>query len=91
MIVLPATVETITGWMTAAEAAPDEVSTIANVMTAPLPFLPPEAQGKPVIMGLIAHFGSAEAGERAMAPFRALATPLADMLAAGNYPRHLRA
>ena len=86
MIVLPATVETITGWMTAAEVAPDEVSTIANVMTAPLPFLPPEAQGKPVIMGLIAHFGSAEAGERAMAPFRSLATPLADMLAAGNYP-----
>jgi FAD/FMN-containing dehydrogenase len=86
MIVLPATVETITGWMAAADEAPDEVSTIANVMTAPLPFLPPEAQGKPVIMGLIAHFGSAEAGERAMAPFRALATPLADMLAAGDYP-----
>jgi FAD/FMN-containing dehydrogenase len=86
MIVLPATVETVTGWMAAADAAPDEVSTIANVMTAPLPFLPPEAQGRPVIMGLIAHFGGAEAGERAMAPFRALATPLADMLAEQPYP-----
>jgi hypothetical protein len=86
MIVLPATVETVTGWMAAADAAPDEVSTIANVMTAPLPFLPPEAQGKPIIMGLIAHFGSTEAGERAMAPFRALATPLADMLADQPYP-----
>ena len=86
MIVLPATVETITGWMAAAEAARDEVSTIANVMTAPLPFLPPDAQGKPVIMGLIAHFGSAEAGEAAMVPFRALATPLADMLGGQPYP-----
>ena len=86
MIVLPATVETVTGWMAAADAAPDEVSTIANVMTAPLPFLPPDAQGRPVIMGLIAHFGSAKAGERAMDPFRALATPLADMLADQPYP-----
>src|SRR3954447_13149542 len=86
VLVLPATVETITGWIDAAHAAPEDVSTIANVMTAPLPFLPPDAQSKPVILGLIAHFGSSQAGERAMAPFRALATPLADMLAEQPYP-----
>jgi FAD/FMN-containing dehydrogenase len=86
MIVLPATVETITGWISAAESAPENVSTIANVMTAPLPFLPPAAQGGPVIFGLIAHFGSADDGERAMAPFRGLAAPLADMLADQPYP-----
>jgi FAD/FMN-containing dehydrogenase len=86
MLVLPATVETITDWIAAAEAAPEEVSTIANVMAAPLPFLPPDAQGKPVILGLIAAFGSAAAGERAVAPFRALAKPLADMLSDQPYP-----
>jgi len=86
LLVLPATVDTITGWMRAAESAPETVSTIANVMTPPLPFLPPEAQGKPVILGIVAHFGSAADGERAMAPFRGRATPLADMLANQPYP-----
>jgi len=86
LLVLPATVETITGWIRAAESAPETVSTIANVMTAPLPFLPPEAQGKPVILGILAHFGNAADGERAMAPFRGLATPQADMLADQPYP-----
>ena len=44
MLVLPATPETIAGFIDAADAAPDELSTIANVMTAPpMPFLPPEA------------------------------------------------
>jgi FAD/FMN-containing dehydrogenase len=86
LLVLPATVETITGWMRAAESAPETVSTIANVMTAPLPFLPAEAQGKPVILGIVAHFGNAADGERAVAPFRGLATPLADMLADQPYP-----
>jgi FAD/FMN-containing dehydrogenase len=33
-----------------------------------------------VIFGLLIHVGDAAAGERAMAPFRALATPLGDML-----------
>ena len=38
----------------AAEAAPDELSTIANVMVAPpMPFIPPEAQGKLIIIALI--------------------------------------
>ena len=87
MLILPATVETIGGFMAAAEAAPDELSTIANVMPAPpMPFLAPEQHGSLVVLALLAHVGDVEAGERAVAPFRALATPLADMVRPMPYP-----
>ena len=86
MLVLPATAETVAGYIAAAEAAPEELSTIANVMNAPpMPFLPEEAVGSIVILGMIGYAGDAEAGERAVAPFRALAEPLADFVAAGPY------
>jgi FAD/FMN-containing dehydrogenase len=81
MLVLPATPEVIAGFVAAAEAAPEELSGIANVMVAPpLPFLPPSAHGRLVVLGLLAYAGDAEAGERALAPFRALAEPMADTL-----------
>ncbi|HEX3201314.1 MAG TPA: FAD-binding oxidoreductase, partial [Actinomycetes bacterium] len=81
MLVLPATPETIAEFIAASEAAPEELSGIGNVMFAPpMPFLPPDAQGKPIIMAFLVYAGDAEAGQRALAPFRALATPYADML-----------
>ncbi|MFL5680991.1 MAG: FAD-binding oxidoreductase [Chloroflexota bacterium] len=81
ILILPATQETIAGFIAASEAAPDELSGIANVMPAPpMPFLPEQIVGKVVIFALMAWAGDDEAGERALAPFRALATPLADML-----------
>jgi FAD/FMN-containing dehydrogenase len=87
MLVLPATAETIAGFVAAAEAAPDELSTIANVMPAPpMPFLAPEHHRKLIVMGLLAHVGDLDAGQRAMAPFRALAQPLADMVRPMGYP-----
>ena len=87
MLILPATVEAIVGFNAAATAAPEELSTIANIMPAPpMPFLPAEAHGKMIIMGMIAFAGDAEAGARAIAPFRALAKPLADMVKPMPYP-----
>ncbi len=87
MLILPATAETIAGFVTAAEAAPEELSTIANVMPAPpMPFLAPEHHGKLVVMALLAHVGDLEAGQRAVAPFRALAEPLADLVRPMAYP-----
>ncbi|HJP71215.1 MAG TPA: FAD-binding oxidoreductase [Candidatus Limnocylindria bacterium] len=87
MLVLPATPETVAGFIAAAEAAPEELSTIANVMSAPpMPFLPEAAHGKVVILAMLAYAGPAEDGERALAPFRALAEPLADMLRPMSYP-----
>ena len=70
MLILPATAETIAGFIAAAEAAPDELSTIANVMPAPpMPFLAPEHHGRLVVMALLAHVGDARgrpAGGRAV-------------------------
>jgi FAD/FMN-containing dehydrogenase len=81
MLVLPGSAEVIEGFVAAAEAAPEELSAIANIMVAPpMPFLPPQAHGKLIVMALMAYAGDGEAGERAMAPFRALAEPLADMV-----------
>ena len=86
MLLLPATAETVAGFIAAAEAAPDELSTIANVMpTPPMPFVPEEWHGKLAIMGLLGYAGDAEAGQRAIAPFRALAEPIADMVRPMSY------
>jgi FAD/FMN-containing dehydrogenase len=86
MLLLPATAEVIAGFVAAAEAAPEELSGIANVMVAPpLPFIPAAQHGELVVMALVCYAGGAEAGERALAPFRALAEPIADMLAPMSY------
>jgi FAD/FMN-containing dehydrogenase len=91
MLLLPATAEVVAEFVAAAEAAPEELSGIANVMPAPpMPFVPTEQHGQLVIMALLAYAGDAGAGERAMAPFRALATPITDMVQpmpyAGMFP-----
>ena len=87
MLILPATPEVITGFVEAADAAPEELSTIANVMIAPpMPFVPEEAHGKPVLMALMAYVGPPDQADGAIAPLRALAEPLADMLRPMRYP-----
>jgi FAD/FMN-containing dehydrogenase len=87
MLMLPATPQIIQSFIAEAEAAPDELSTIANVMPAPpMPFVPAEQHGQLSILALMCFAGPPEAGERAMAPFRALATPIADMLRPMPYP-----
>jgi FAD/FMN-containing dehydrogenase len=87
MLVLPATADTIESFVAEAEAAPEELSTIANVMPAPpLPFVPSEHYGRLVILAMLVYAGGVEAGERAVAPFRALATPIADLVRPMRYP-----
>ncbi|HVN14120.1 MAG TPA: FAD-binding oxidoreductase [Anaerolineales bacterium] len=87
MLILPATPETIAGFIAEAEAAPEELSTIANVMTAPpMPFLPKEVHGKLIIFSMLVYSGDIKMGERALAPFRNLAAPLADMIKPMHYP-----
>jgi FAD/FMN-containing dehydrogenase len=87
MLFLPATADVIASFVAEAEAAPEELSTIANVMSAPpMPFLPAEVHGRRVVMALLAYAGPPEDGERAIAPFRALATPVADLVRPMRYP-----
>jgi FAD/FMN-containing dehydrogenase len=87
MLFLPATPDVIASFIAEAEAAPEELSTIANVMPAPpMPFVPAEHHGRLVIMAILVHAGGGEAGERAVAPFRDLFTPIADMVKPMPYP-----
>jgi FAD/FMN-containing dehydrogenase len=80
-LVLPATPETIAAFVEASLAAPDDLSTIGNVMPAPpMPFLPPEVHGRLVILASMAFAGDDDAAARAIAPFRSLAKPLADLV-----------
>src|SRR3954471_8025326 len=65
MLVLPASAEVIAGLVDAADAAPEELSMIANIIKAPpMPFVPAERHGKPVVMALMVFAGDAAAGER---------------------------
>jgi FAD/FMN-containing dehydrogenase len=87
MLMLPATPEVITGFIEAADAAPEELSTIANILVAPpMPMIPEEAHGKPVLMGLFAYCGPVDEGDSVIAPFRALGEPYADMVQQMRYP-----
>jgi FAD/FMN-containing dehydrogenase len=87
MLILPATPEVIASFVAEAEAAPEELSAIANIMVAPpMPFLPAAAHGKLVILALVCYAGDVEAGERTIARLRALAEPLADMVRPMRYP-----
>jgi len=87
MICLPATAETVAGFIAAAEAAPDELTTIANVMNCPpMPFIPEEHHGSSVILGMLCFAGPEEDGLAAMTAFTDLAEPLANMLAPMPYP-----
>ena len=86
MLFLPATAEAIASFMSEADSASEALSTIANVMTAPpMPFLPEEIHGKPIIMAMMVYAGDVAKGEQAMAPFRKLAEPYADMLRPMSY------
>jgi FAD/FMN-containing dehydrogenase len=51
----------------------------------PMPFVPAEVHGSLVILALMAYAGETEPGQQALAPFRALATPIADFLRPMTY------
>jgi FAD/FMN-containing dehydrogenase len=86
-LLLPATREVIRGYLDYAVSAPDDLTTIANIMHAPpAPHVPAERVGELVLAVLVCWTGSIEDGERALAPLRALATPIADAVSPIPYP-----
>lgn len=87
MLLLPATPDLLQAFIAQAEAAPEELSIIANVMPAPpMPFVPAEHYGKLVIMAMLVYAGDIAAGQHALAPFRSLVAPIADMVRPLRYP-----
>jgi FAD/FMN-containing dehydrogenase len=61
--------------------APDELCCWAVMRKAPpLPFLPPEVHGTEVLVLALCHAGDPAAGEKAVAPFKAIGKPIADVV-----------
>jgi FAD/FMN-containing dehydrogenase len=74
------------GYRAACAAAPDELTTLVNLTTAPpVPFLPESVHGKPIIAVAGCWSGDLDAGAAATAPFRSLGTVIADVYAATPY------
>ena len=87
MLIQPATEDAIVALMAAGTAAPEELSFIANVMTCPpMPFVPEELHGELVIFSLVCWSGPIDEADAALAPIRAAATPITDMLQEQGYP-----
>jgi len=85
-LVLPPTPEVVAGFAALADAAPNELSTIAMIMPIPpVPTVPVEAHGKLAFIAMMAYAGDPAAAQQVLAPFRALATPLADMIGTAPY------
>ncbi len=81
MLMQPASAQFIHDFIALSAAAPDELTTIANVMPAPpMPFVPAEWHNKLVAMSFVCYAGGGDAAERAIAPLRKLATPIVDMV-----------
>jgi FAD/FMN-containing dehydrogenase len=87
LLVLPATPEVVAGFVREASAAPDELTTIANVMPCPpLPVVPEEMHGSLVVFALVAYAGRPAEAERVLGALRGLATPVADLVRSrGSY------
>jgi FAD/FMN-containing dehydrogenase len=74
------------GFGEAATNASDELSLAINLTTAPpLPFLPEEIHGKPIVAVLGVWSGRAEDGDSATKPFRGLAPVVADLFSPMPY------
>jgi FAD/FMN-containing dehydrogenase len=79
--------DTAAALLTAAAAAPDELSTMVNVMKAPpAPFLPREVHGQPIIIALVCHAGDPATAAAALAPLRGASALIADLVRAQPYP-----
>jgi hypothetical protein len=69
-----------------APEAPDELGMTISMMPAPpLPFLPREQFGKPVVALVLVWSGDLDEGERVLAPLRRIGTPLADAIGVAPY------
>jgi FAD/FMN-containing dehydrogenase len=61
--------------------APDELTTIFNLRAAPpLPFLPEDVHGKPIVMVGACYTGSPEDGAEVVRPLKQFGSPIVDLL-----------
>ncbi len=73
-------------WREFTEQAPDEITSEAGFWALPpLPDLPAELHGAPVVILAGMYAGPAEEGERALEPLRRMGTPIVDMSGKATY------
>jgi FAD/FMN-containing dehydrogenase len=73
--------QVLAGWRDAVAGAPDELTTLIDLTTAPpAPFLPADLHGKKIAIVSACWSGPLEEGEEVVRPLRALGTPLVDLL-----------
>jgi FAD/FMN-containing dehydrogenase len=78
--------QVLRGYREACAQAPDDMTTVLNLTTAPpLPFLPESAHGKPILALIGCWSGDVEAGDAATAAFRSLGTVITDVFAPHPY------
>lgn len=86
-LILPASRDVIRGYLDYVATAPDDLTTITNLMHAPpAPFIPESRIGESVLMIQAVWTGAIREGERALGPLRALAEPVADVIGPIPYP-----
>jgi len=86
-ILLPATRDVLRSLVPVLLAAPDELTAMPTIMLAPEdPAIAEQHRGRPVAYVSVAWSGPAEAGERALAPLRALGAPISDTVTWQPYP-----
>jgi FAD/FMN-containing dehydrogenase len=86
-LLLPASREVLRGYLDYVVSAPDDLTTIANLIYAPpAPYVPVERVGEQVLSIQVCWTGDIATGERVLAPLRALAAPVADVVAPMPYP-----
>ncbi len=85
-IALPPTKDVIRNFFEFASQAPDELTMIAHLMKAPpAPFIPEEAVGQLMFVVMVSYSGDLDEGERVIAPLRALAEPIVDIISPMPY------
>jgi hypothetical protein len=74
-------VQALARWRDAVAGAPDELTCLIALFTAPpAPFLPPDVHGTQIVAVSVCWAGPLEEGEEVVRPLRALGTPLVDLL-----------
>ena len=65
---------------------PDELTTLAGLMTAPpAPFLPEAVHGKPIVAVIAVHAGEPERGRALVQPLKELGDPIVDLIGVMPY------
>lgn len=87
LFIFPATPALIADLLAAVAEAPEEISGVINVAPAPpLPMVPAEYHGRPIVFAHLVHSGPVAAGEREFAKLRALGSPIVDQVRTVAYP-----